>query len=50
MQINNIFSTNILIFCDKENENKSLKLLYFERLKDIKSRSIFLFLNTYFNI
>ncbi len=50
MQINNVFLTNILIFCDKESENKSLKLLHFERLKDIRNRSTFLFLNAYFNI
>jgi len=50
MRINNIFSTNILMFCDKENKNKNLKLLYFEKSKNIKSRSIFLFLNAYFNV
>ena len=50
MQVNNIFSTNILIFCDKKSKNKSLKLSYFKRLKDIKSLLTFLFLNAYFNI
>jgi len=50
MQINIIFSTNILMFCNKENENKSLKLLHFKRLKNIKSRLTFLFLNVYFNV
>jgi hypothetical protein len=38
------------MFCDKENKDKSLELLYFKRLKNIKSRSTFLFLNAYFNI
>jgi len=33
MRIDNVFSTNILMFCDKENENKSLKLSHFEKLK-----------------
>jgi len=37
MQIDIAFLTNILIFCDKENKNKSLKLLYFKKSKDIKS-------------
>ncbi len=50
MQIDNTFLTNILMFCDKENKNKSLELLYFENLKDIKSRLTFLFLNAYFNV
>jgi len=50
MQIDNVFSTNILIFCNRKDENKSLKLLYFKKLKDIKSWSTFLFLNAYFNI
>jgi len=50
MQIDNIFSTNILIFCNRENKNKSLELLYFEKLKNIKNQLIFLFLNAYFNI
>ncbi len=50
MQINNVFSTNILMFCDKESENESLKLSHFERLESIKSLSTFLFLNAYFNI
>jgi len=33
MQINNIFSTNILMFCDKKIENKSLKLSHFKKIK-----------------
>jgi len=37
MQINNTFSTNMLMFCDKENKNKSLKLSNFKRLKNIKN-------------
>ena len=32
IQIDNIFLTNILMFCDKENKDKSLELLYFKRL------------------
>ncbi len=50
MQINNIFLTNILIFCNRENENRRLKLLHFKRLKDIKSLLTFLFLKAYFNV
>jgi len=50
MQINNIFLTNMLMFYNKKNENKSLKLLHFERLKNIRSLLTFLFLNAYFNI
>ena len=50
MQINNIFSTNILIFCDRESKNKSLELLHLKRLEDIKSLLTFLFLNAYFNV
>ncbi len=50
MRTNNVFSINILMFCDKENENKSLKLSHFEKLKNIKNLSIFLFLNAYFNV
>jgi hypothetical protein len=50
MQIDNIFLTNILIFCDKENKNKSLKLSHYKRSKNIKNQSTFLFLNAYFNI
>ncbi len=38
------------MFCDKESENKSLKLSHFEILKNIKSLLIFLFLNAYFNV
>jgi hypothetical protein len=50
MQTNNAFLTNILMFCNKESENKSLKLSHFERLKIIKNLLIFLFLNAYFNV
>jgi len=50
MQINNIFSTNMLMFYNRENENKSLELSHFKRLKNIKSLFIFLFLNIYFNV
>jgi len=50
MRINNAFSTNMLMFCDRENENESLELSHFERLKTIKNLSIFLFLNAYFNV
>ncbi len=50
MQINNIFLTNMLMFYNKKNENKSLKLLHFERLKNIRSLLTCLFLNAYFNI
>jgi hypothetical protein len=47
MEINNIFSTNILMFCNKKSENKSLKLSHFKRSKNIKNQSTFLFLNAY---
>ncbi len=50
MQINNVFLTSMLIFCDRESKNKSLELSHFKKLKDIRSRSTFLFLNAYFNI
>ncbi len=50
MRINNAFPTNILMFCDKESENKSLELSHFERSKDIRSSSIFSFLNAHFNV
>jgi len=50
MQINNVFLTNMLMFCDKESENKSLKLSHFEKSKDIKNLLIFLFLKAYFNV
>jgi len=50
MRINNVFLTNILMFYDKKNKNKSLKLSHFKKLKNIKSLSIFLFLNAYFNV
>jgi hypothetical protein len=36
IQIDNIFLINILMFCNKENKNKSLKLLYFEKSKILK--------------
>jgi len=38
------------MFCDKESEDKSLKLSHFKRLKDIRSLLIFLVLNAYFNV
>ncbi len=50
IRIDNIFLTNILIFCNKENENKNLELSYFEKSKNIKELLIFLFLNAYFNV
>ena len=50
MRINNAFLIDMLIFCDKESENKSLKLLHFKRSKNIKSLLTFLFLNAYFNV
>jgi len=49
MRTNNAFSTNILMFCDKKSENEILKLSHFERSKNIKNLSTFLFLNAYFN-
>ncbi len=49
MRTNNVFSINMLMFCDKENENKSLKLSHFKKLKDTKSLSTFLYSNPYFN-
>ncbi len=50
MRIDNVFSTNMLMFCDKESENKSLELSHFKRSKNIRSSSTFLFLNAYFNV
>ncbi len=50
IQIDNAFSTNILMFCDSENKSKSSILLLFVRLKNIRSRLTFLFLNVYFSI
>jgi len=50
MRTSNIFSINILMFCDRKNENKSLELSHFEKSKNIKSLSTFLFLNAYFNV
>jgi hypothetical protein len=50
MQIDNAFLVNILMFCDKENENKSLKLSHFEKSKDVRSLLTFLFLSAYFNV
>ncbi len=41
MRIDNAFSTNILMFCDRESENESLELLHFKRSKDIKRSSTF---------
>ncbi len=40
----------MLMFYNRENENKSLELSHFKRLKNIKSLFIFLFLNIYFNV
>jgi len=37
MRIDNVFSTNMLIFCDSENESKSSILLLFVKSKNIKS-------------
>jgi hypothetical protein len=37
MRTSNVFSTNILIFCDSENESKSSILLFFIKSKNIKS-------------
>jgi len=50
MRINNAFLIIILMFCNKESENESLKLSYFEKLKNIKSSSSFSFLNAYSNV
>ncbi len=50
MQIDNAFSINILMFCNKESENKSLKLSHLKRLKNIRNSSDFLFLNAHFNV
>ncbi len=41
MRIDNAFPTNILMFCDRESENGSLKLLHSKRLKNIKRSSTF---------
>ena len=41
MRIDNAFPTNMLMFCDREGENESLKLLHFKRSKDIKRSSTF---------
>jgi len=37
MRINNVCSTNLLMFCDSENENKNLISSLFVRLKNTKS-------------
>jgi len=50
MRINNAFLMNILMFCNKKNENKSLKLSHFKRLENIERLLICLFLNAYFNV
>ncbi len=50
MRIDNIFSTNILIFCDNKNESRSSILSLFVKSKNIKNRSTFLFLDVYFNV
>jgi len=44
IRTNNAFSTNMLMFYDNEYENKSLILLFFVKLKNIRSWSIFYFL------
>ena len=41
MRIDNAFSTNMLMFCDREGENGSLELLHFKRSKNIKRSSTF---------
>ena len=50
MQTNNIFFINILIFCDSKNKSKSLILLLFVKLENIKNQLTFLFLDLYFSI
>jgi len=37
MRIDNVFSINMLMFCDSENESKSSILLLFVKLENIKS-------------
>jgi len=41
MRIDNAFSTNMLMFCDRESENESLELLHFKKSKNIKKSSTF---------
>jgi len=50
IQIDNAFSTNMLMFCDSENKSKNLILLLFVRLENIKNRLTFLFLNVYSSV
>ncbi len=44
MQTSNIFSINILMFCDSKNKSKSSILLFFVKSKNTRSRLVFLFL------
>jgi len=37
MRTNNVYSINLLMFCNSENENESLILSFFVKLKNIKS-------------
>jgi len=50
IQITNIFSTNILMFCDNIYENKNLILLLFLKFENIKNRLTFLFFNLDFSV
>ncbi len=50
MQTNNVFSTNILMFCDSKNKSKSSILLFFVKLENTRSRLTFLFLNFYSSV
>ncbi len=50
IQTNNIFLNNILMFCDNKNKSKSSILLFFIKLKNIRSQLIFLFFDFYFSI
>jgi len=37
MQINNVFSINMLMFCDSENKSKNLILSFFVKLENTRS-------------
>jgi len=50
IQIDNIFSTNILIFCDSKNENENSILSLFVKSKNIKNRLTFLFFDIYSSV
>jgi hypothetical protein len=50
MRTKNAFSTNMLMFCDSKYESKSSISSLFVRLKNIKSRLIFLFFDFYFSV